>query len=224
MATTMPPIYHTGVHALMGKAQYHPFLKESTIILSFVKSWMIWRHESSQAGFTQSPLTFGTSGSREKAKKISVNAPSSLAFNISSLWIQSCLEFLHPKNSDMEPNLSKAGLKHLLVAVSRSGCWGLDALTSLSLCPWWPLWMMSYWRCCQKLRKGARPVPGPTMMIGTVVSSGIWKVWALQRKKHIVTTVSTKLSVEDEVLFLHRIHWLLEQSCSKWWQSVLSLG
>lgn len=37
-----------------------------------------------------------------------------------------------------------------------------------------------YIRSCQKLRNGARPVPGPTMMTGVRGSSGKWKLGALR--------------------------------------------
>lgn len=46
-----------------------------------------------------------------------------------------------------------------------------------------PLCWMSNCRCCQKLRKGAMPVPGPTRMQGTWGFRGRWKLGALDKKK-----------------------------------------
>lgn len=51
-----------------------------------------------------------------------------------------------------------------------------------------PLFWESWRRCCQKLRKGAMPVPGPTRMQGWEGSSGSWKPLTLQgdRRKTLV--------------------------------------
>lgn len=43
-----------------------------------------------------------------------------------------------------------------------------------------PLCSASWSRCCQKLRKGAMPVPGPMRMQGWEGSSGSWKLLALE--------------------------------------------
>lgn len=46
-----------------------------------------------------------------------------------------------------------------------------------------PLCWMSNCRCCQKLRKGAMPVPGPTRMQGTWGFRGRWKLGALDKEE-----------------------------------------
>lgn len=45
-----------------------------------------------------------------------------------------------------------------------------------------PLCWISNCRCCQKLRKGAMPVPGPTRMHGTRGFRGRWKLGALDKE------------------------------------------
>ena len=48
-----------------------------------------------------------------------------------------------------------------------------------------PLCWISNCRCCQKLRKGAMPVPGPTRMQGTWGFWGRWKLGALDREGRV---------------------------------------
>lgn len=48
-----------------------------------------------------------------------------------------------------------------------------------------PLCWISNCRCCQKLRKGAMPVPGPIRMQGTWGFLGRWKPGALDKEEKI---------------------------------------
>lgn len=48
-----------------------------------------------------------------------------------------------------------------------------------------PLCWISNCRCCQKLRKGAIPVPGPTRMQGTWGFRGRWKLGALSKEERV---------------------------------------
>ena len=58
-------------------------------------------------------------------------------------------------------------------------------------------------RCCQKLRNGAIPDPVPTIIIGTVWSSGMWKEWALVNKENCVNGyVYPKLSEKRRHYFI----------------------
>ena len=47
----------------------------------------------------------------------------------------------------------------------------------------------STFRCCQKLLNGAIPVPGPTISIGLVLSSGIRNEGALKYAKHMLSNI-----------------------------------
>lgn len=69
-----------------------------------------------------------------------------------------------------------------------------------------PLCSRSYSRCCQKLRNGAIPVPGPTSMQGVWLFLGSWKDGALQQKnsKKLISKMSAMW--DDHTLVLSVQH------------------
>ena len=59
-----------------------------------------------------------------------------------------------------------------------------------------PLCWISNCRCCQKLRKGAMPVPGPTRIQGTWGFWGRWKLGALDKEGRVRRLVELKSDQE----------------------------
>lgn len=77
-------------------------------------------------------------------------------------------------------------------------CWwpcqgqGVDAPWLLGQDP--PLCWISNCRCCQKLRKGAMPVPGPIRMQGTWGFRGRWKLGALDKEEKVSRLAGSTVS------------------------------
>lgn len=59
-----------------------------------------------------------------------------------------------------------------------------------------PLCWISNCRCCQKLRKGAMPVPGPTRIQGTWGFWGRWKLGALDKEGRVRSLAEFKSDQE----------------------------
>ena len=59
-----------------------------------------------------------------------------------------------------------------------------------------PLCWISNCRCCQKLRKGAMPVPGPTRIQGTWGFRGRWKLGALDKEERVRSLAELKSDQE----------------------------